>query len=78
MYLGPKLGLAPLDENLRFAANGFQLTIADLVTEVHDTHHPIASGLYYEDHTKPLKHVRYFEHVLKQNPQSYMLPSAAA
>ena len=26
-----------------------QLTISDLVVEVHDTHHPVGSGLYYED-----------------------------
>ena len=26
-----------------------QLTIADFVDEIHDTHHPIASGLYYEE-----------------------------
>jgi glutathione S-transferase len=25
-----------------------QLTIADFVLEVHDTHHPISSALYYE------------------------------
>ncbi|MEW6345526.1 MAG: glutathione S-transferase family protein [Pseudomonadota bacterium] len=80
-YLGPKLGLAPADENLRYVANGLQLTIADVVTEVHDTHHPIASGLYYEeqkdaaklrahdfiDHRLP-KFMRYFERVLQQNP----------
>ncbi|RQH07988.1 glutathione S-transferase family protein [Paraburkholderia dinghuensis] len=80
-YLGPKLSLAPRDEGLRYVANGLQLTIADLVTEVHDTHHPIASGLYYEDqkgeakarsadflaHRMP-KFLGYFERVLVQNP----------
>lgn len=80
-YLGPKLKLAPRDEGLRIVANGLQLTIADLVTEVHDTHHPIASGLYYEDqkneakartkdfiaHRIP-KFMGYFERVLAQNP----------
>lgn len=48
-YLGPKLGLAPSEEGLRLRLNGLQLTIADMVTEVHDTHHPIASSLFYED-----------------------------
>jgi glutathione S-transferase len=48
-YLGPKLGLAPKDEALRHAVNALQLTIADLVAEAHDTHHPISGGLYYED-----------------------------
>lgn len=80
-YLGPKLGLAPRDEGLRYVANGLQLTIADLVVEVHDTHHPIASSLYYEDqkpeakaraadfiaHRMP-KFLGYFERVLAQNP----------
>src|SRR5580693_4973445 len=49
MYLGPKLGLAPRATALRHVANGLQLTITDVVAEVHDTHHPIASNLYYED-----------------------------
>ena len=82
-YLGPKLGLAPADEGLRYVANGLQLTIADVVTEVHDTHHPLASGLYYEDQIDAArirandfidnripKFMRYFERVITQNYQS--------
>jgi glutathione S-transferase len=82
MYLGRKLGLAPQPEPLRYAANGLQLTITDIVAEVHDTHHPIATTLYYEDqkdaakarsasfiaHRLP-KFLSYFERVLKQNPE---------
>ncbi|MBZ9655934.1 glutathione S-transferase [Phyllobacterium lublinensis] len=49
LYLGPKLGLAPSQESLRFVANGLQLTITDFVAEVHDTHHPLSTNLYYED-----------------------------
>jgi glutathione S-transferase len=49
LYLGPKLGLAPKEEGLRHAAHALQLTITDLVSEAHDTHHPISNGLYYED-----------------------------
>jgi len=81
MYLGPKLGLAPNDERLRYAANGLQLTITDIVAEVHDTHHPISAGTYYEDqkdaataraaefirHRIP-KFMGYFERVLRRNP----------
>ena len=81
MYLGPKLGLAPNDESLRHVANGLQLTITDLVAEAHDTHHPIANGLRYEDqkeaakarsaqfldHRVP-KFMTYFERLLGQNP----------
>ena len=32
-----------------------QLTIADVVAEVHDTHNSIASGLYYEEPKKEAK-----------------------
>jgi glutathione S-transferase len=48
LYLGPRHGLAPTDEAGRLAAHQLQLTIADLVGEIHDTHHPIAVGRYYE------------------------------
>ena len=49
LYLGPRLGLAPRAEADRLWAHQLQLTIIDLVDEAHDTHHPIASSLYYED-----------------------------
>ncbi len=48
-HLGPKLKLVPAAANAQLYAHQLQLTIADLVTEVHDTHHPIASSLYYDD-----------------------------
>jgi glutathione S-transferase len=48
-YLGPRLGLAPANEARRAELHAKQLTIMDWVVEVHDTHHPIASSLYYED-----------------------------
>jgi glutathione S-transferase len=48
-YLGPRLGLAPKSEPQRLRLLGQQLTISDWLAEVHDTHHPIASSLYYED-----------------------------
>jgi glutathione S-transferase len=48
-YLGPRLALVPDDDASRAVALQIQLTIADLVVETHDTHHPIAGGLYYED-----------------------------
>ena len=54
-YLGPKLGLAPKDEAGRLFAHGLQLTITDFVAEVHDTHHPISTGLYFEDQRKEAK-----------------------
>jgi glutathione S-transferase len=48
-FLAPRLGLVPDDEASRAEASQIQLTIADFVAEVHDTHHPIAGSLYYED-----------------------------
>lgn len=77
-YLGPRLGLAPAGEPGRLWAHQLQLTIADLLVEVHDSHHPIASSLYYVDQrTEALrraghfvrerlpKYLRYFEGVLQ-------------
>ena len=48
-YLGPRLGLAPKGEAQRLRLHGLQLTLADWLAEVHDTHHPIAANLYYEE-----------------------------
>jgi glutathione S-transferase len=48
-FLAPRFGLAPDDEERRAEASQIQLTISDLVGEAHDTHHPIAGSLYYED-----------------------------
>ena len=80
-YLGPKLGLAPKDEAQRLFAHGLQLTITDFVAEAHDTHHPISTGLYYEDQKKEAKarasaflahrvpkYLGYFERVLERQP----------
>src|SRR5690349_11377182 len=53
-YLGPRIGLAPrIDsrggEKAQLWLHQQQLTISDFLVEVHDTHHPVGSGLYYED-----------------------------
>ena len=55
LFLGARHGLAPRAEAGRLWTHQLQLTIADLVSEVHDTHHPIASCLYYEDQKKEAK-----------------------
>jgi glutathione S-transferase len=47
-YLAPRHGLVPEDESSRVSALQLQLTIGDLVSEVHDTHHPIDVGQTYE------------------------------
>src|SRR2546422_11778672 len=48
-YLGPRLGLAPKDEGGQLWAHQLQLTITDFVVEIHDTHHPVTTYLYYEE-----------------------------
>ena len=80
LYLGPRLGLAPRDEAGRLWAHQLQLTIADLVVEIHDTHHPVSGWLYFEEQrpaarrrTKDFwryrvpKFLGYFERVLDKN-----------
>ncbi|MDO8651905.1 MAG: glutathione S-transferase family protein [Undibacterium sp.] len=60
-FLGPRLNLVPEDDASRLWANQLQLTIADLVTEVHDTHHPIAGSLYYKDQkAEAMRRARFF------------------
>jgi len=48
-FLGRRHGLAPEDPAGEAHALELQLTIADLVGEVHDTHHPISAALFYEE-----------------------------
>jgi glutathione S-transferase len=82
-YLGARHGLAPRDEAGRLWTQGLQLTIADFVVEVHDTHHPVAAMQYYEDQKKEAKRraadflksrlpkfLGYFETILARNPRS--------
>lgn len=82
LFLGPRLGLAPKNEMTRLWAHQLQLTIADWAVEVHDTHHPISGGLYYEEQKREAKRraadfrnerlpkfLDYFEQVLKRNPK---------
>jgi glutathione S-transferase len=52
MFLGERHGLAPQDTAGRFWVHQLLLTIADLVAEAHETHHPVGTDLYYEDQTE--------------------------
>lgn len=85
-FLGARLRLAPRDEAGRLWAHQLQLTIADWLTEVHDTHHPIGSGLYYEEQRREAKrraadflgvrlpkYLDYFEGVLRRARDPYLL-----
>jgi glutathione S-transferase len=82
LYLGPKLGLAPADEAGRLWTHQLQLTMSDFLVEIHDTHHPIGAGLYYEDQKpesarraadflkeRAPKHLGYLEGLLGRNPE---------
>src|SRR6202022_4512041 len=55
LYLGSRHGLAPKAEAGRLWVHQLQLTIADLVLEIHDTHHPLGLSLYYEDQRAPAR-----------------------
>ena len=48
LFLGER-HLGPKDEASRHFAHTLQLTIADLVVEAHNVHHPVSPGLYYRD-----------------------------
>ena len=80
-YLGPRLKLVARSDSARLWTHQIQLTIADLVSEAHDTHHPIGSGLYYEDQkaearrraedfcrARMPKFLQWFEAILVRNP----------
>jgi glutathione S-transferase len=79
-FLGPRHGLVPQDQAGQLWTNELQLTIADFVAEIHETHHPVAASLYYEDQKKEArrraadflknrapKFLGYFERVLSRN-----------
>ena len=85
LYLGTRHGLSPRDETGRLWVHQLQLTIADVVTEIHDSHHPVASGLYYEDQKPEAKRrskdflgkrvpkfYRYFENVLSRSGGNFL------
>lgn len=49
LFLGSRHDIAPQEEAGRLWAHQLQLTVTDFVQEIHDTHHPIANALYYEE-----------------------------
>ncbi|MBE7247513.1 MAG: glutathione S-transferase, partial [Actinomycetospora chiangmaiensis] len=80
LHLGPRLGLAGASEADRIWTHQLQLTIADAVDEVHDTHHPLGVDLFYADQkpealrraagfrkSRMPKFLSYFERVLAAN-----------
>jgi len=84
-YLGPRHGLAPKSESGGLWVHQLQLTITDLVAEIHDTHHPLGPSLYYEDQRPPAKrrtaefwterarkYLGYFEQLLADSGGNYV------
>jgi glutathione S-transferase len=69
LYLGGRHGLAPKSEAGRLWVHQLQLTVTDFVKEIHDTHHPIASSLYYEDQKSEAE--RYSDFHLKERAPKY-------
>jgi len=55
LYIGSRHGLAPKAEPQRLWVHQLQLTIADFVVEIHDTHHPLGPTLYFEDQRSAAK-----------------------
>ena len=85
-WLGKKYDLWPQNERQATYAMQVQLTIADLVTEVHDTHHPLAVDRHYEEQKEAAlerasqflaarlpRFLGYLEDVLVSNGGVYMI-----
>ncbi|MGB8330807.1 MAG: glutathione S-transferase family protein [Polyangiales bacterium] len=85
-YLGERHGLAPDDHKLRIQTLQLQLTIADVVDEAHNTHHPVSVTLYYEDQKDAAckaattfldqrlpRFLPYFERVLERNGGDWLI-----
>src|SRR5450432_4175492 len=85
LYLGSRHGLAPKAEAGKLWVHQLQLTIADFVLEIHDTHHPLGPSLYYEDQRPAAKkrsgefwkervpkYLGYFERLVQANGGVYV------
>ncbi len=89
LYLGPRLDLAPPDEAGRLWTHQVQLTLADLVNEAHDSHHPLGGDLYYEQQKREAarraegfrreripKYVGWLEAILSRSDSGWLAGSA--
>lgn len=83
LFLGNRHALAPVDHAGWLWTHQLQLTIADFIVEIHDVHHPLGVGLYYEDQRKEAskrakefreqrlpKFLGYFARVIERNPSA--------
>jgi len=84
LYLAPRLKLVGASEVDRIWAHQIQLTIADAVTEAHNTHHPVAVDKYYREQkaaarqaaqafrtARIAKFLNWFEAILERNPRNH-------
>lgn len=82
-YLGSRHGLEAERAEDRWQTDHLQATVSDFVVEIHDTHHPIAGSLYYEEQADEArrraavfrderlpKFLAYFERVLEKNDRA--------
>ncbi len=80
-YVAPQLKLVARSERARVWTQQIQLTIADMVNEAHDTHHPVGASLHYEDQkpealrramefcsARMPKYLQWFESIVVRNP----------
>ncbi|MBA16778.1 MAG: glutathione S-transferase [Sphingomonas sp.] len=86
LFLGERHQLAPSNMKDRLWLHELQLTIADFVAEVHQVHHPVATGLYYEDQkdealrcaeqfrdARMPKFLDWFEQAAQSNPGEWLI-----
>jgi glutathione S-transferase len=88
-FLGQRHGLTPDDPEKRMHVLQLQLTIADVVDEAHDAHHPVSGALYYEQQKdaaleaarhfldeRLTRFLPYFERVLGRNGDEWLVGDA--
>ena len=86
MYLGERHDVAPSNIADRLWLNELQLTIADMVAETHNVHHPVAMMDYYDEQKAEAmraaaqfreermpKFLAYFEHAVLANPGDWLI-----
>lgn len=86
LFLGQQHDLAPSDLADRYWLHQLQLTIADVVAEVHNVHHPVGMMDYYEDQRREAaraatqfrderlpKYLDHFEDAARQGPGEWLV-----
>lgn len=86
LFLGDRHDLAPSNMADRYWLQQLQLTMADLVAEVHNVHHPVEAGAYYAEQRKEAaraaaqfraermpKFLDHFEAAVDANPGDFII-----